>query len=67
MKTDRRGVEIFEVDDPIWISIDGVTYPGEVAGLGDGYELEIVTPRGATTAHVTELRYRERRRPGGDA
>lgn len=62
MKTDKHGCEVFEVGDPIWTSIDSTTYPGEVAGLGDGYELEIVTMFGATTKHVTELTYRGKKR-----
>lgn len=48
----------FKDGDLIWVSLDGVTYPGEVSDARDGFELEIVTPRGATTAHVTELRRR---------
>ena len=53
-----KGVEMFENGDSIWVSIDSVTYPGEVTDVRDGYVLEIVTPCGATTAHVTELRPR---------
>lgn len=52
----------FKVGDPIWISMNGTTYPGEVASLGDGFELEIVTYFGASTAHVTELRERKVKR-----
>jgi hypothetical protein len=58
VKTDKHGCEVYESGDPIWISIDNVTYPGNVTDPRDGYELEIVTPFGATTAHVTELRPR---------
>lgn len=52
----------FSVGDPIWISMNGTTYPGEVASLGDGFELEIVTYFGATTAHITELVHRKAKR-----
>ena len=55
---DRHGCEVFESGDDIWVIIDGVEHEGEVSDPRDGYELEIVTPRGATTAHVTELRPR---------
>ena len=58
MKRDRHGSEVYEAGDLIWVSLDGVTYSGEVTDPRDNYELEIVTPRGATTAHVTELRPR---------
>lgn len=58
MKTDNHGCEVFESGDPVWVSVDGIEHAGEVSDPRDGYELEIVTSRGATTAHVTELRLR---------
>lgn len=49
----------FHPGDDVWFTEDGVDYAAEVtAVLDDGFEYEIVTSNGATTAHLTQLRVR---------
>lgn len=49
----------FHSGDDVWFTEDGVDHAAEIAAaLNDGFEYEVVTSRGATTAHLTQLRVR---------